>query len=107
MSQDKQMDKKQGDLLSSLGSLVGMVATGGNPLGAVLGGGLGTLLGGGSVNDAMRSGVGSLLTAGLGGKAGVALSAMNALGGGGGSNREMGGALMGALNTPEGQKRAA
>lgn len=105
--QDKQMDKKQGDLLSSLGSLVGMVATGGNPLGAVLGGGLGTLLGGGSVNDAMRSGVGSLLNAGLGGKAGVALSALNALGGGGGSNREMGGALMGALNTPEGQRRAA
>ena len=105
--EDKQMDKKQGDLLSSLGSLVGMVAMGGNPIGAVLGGGLGTLLGGGSINDAMRSGVGSLMTAGLGGKAGLALNMLNQMGGGGGSAREMGGALMGALNTPQGQQQAA
>ena len=59
------------DLFSSIGALVGLVAGGGNPVSAALGGGLGSLLGGGNMQDAVHSGVGSLMSAATGGKAGV------------------------------------
>ena len=58
--EEKQTEKKTGDLFSSIGALVGMVASGGNPLGAALGSGLGSLLSGGSMQDAFQSGIGSL-----------------------------------------------
>lgn len=64
-------------LLSSLGSLVGMAV--GGPVGAAVGGGIGTLGEGGSLSDALNSGIGSALTAGTLGKAGLI---GNALGGG-------------------------
>ena len=43
-------DKNKGDIFSSIGALVGMVA--GGPVGAAVGGGLGSLLGGGDVQSA-------------------------------------------------------
>lgn len=70
------------DLFSALGSLVGMVASGGNPVGAALGGGLGTLIGGGSLQDAFQSGVGSLFTGATLGKSGAMLNVLGQLGGG-------------------------
>jgi hypothetical protein len=81
------------DLFSALGSLVGMVASGGNPMGAALGGGLGTLIGGGSLQDAFQSGVGSLFTGATLGKTGVMFDVLGQLGGGGGS-RDRGASLI-------------
>ena len=79
-------DTNKGDLFSSIGALVGMVA--GGPGGAALGGGLGSLLGGGSPEDAIRTGIGSYFNAGIGGKAGMALNALNSFSGGGGSQNQ-------------------
>jgi len=82
MAEEKQTNKKSGDLFSSIGALVGMVASGGNPVGAALGGGLGSLLAGGSMQDAFQSGIGSLLPAATMGPAGVFGNVMNTMGGG-------------------------
>ena len=81
------------DLFSALGSLVGMVASGGNPMGAALGGGLGTLIGGGSLQDAFQSGIGSLFTGATLGKTGVMFDVLGQLGGAGGS-RDRGASLI-------------
>jgi hypothetical protein len=72
-------------LLSAIGSLVGMVT--GGPTGAALGSGLGTLFGGGSLSDAFKTGIGSLVTGGLGGKAGIVADLL-----GGGSTSQAAGA---------------
>ena len=72
-------------LLSAIGSLVGMVT--GGPAGAALGSGLGTLFGGGSLSDAFKTGIGSLVTGGLGGKAGIVADLL-----GGGSTSQGAGA---------------
>lgn len=69
-------------LFSSIGALVGMVASGGSPVGAALGSGLGSLLSGGSMQDAFESGIGSLLPAATMGPAGVFGNVMNTMGGG-------------------------
>lgn len=78
-------------LLSAIGSLVGMVT--GGPAGAALGSGLGTLLGGGSLSDAFKTGIGTLATGGLGGRAGIVADLL----GGGGSSQAAGAALFDAF----------
>lgn len=78
-------------LLSAIGSMVGMVF--GGPGGAALGSGLGSLLGGGSLSDAFKSGIGTLMTGGLGGRAGIVADLL----GGGASSRGAGEALFGAF----------
>jgi hypothetical protein len=79
-------------LLSTIGSLVGLVA--GGPAGAALGSGLGTLFGGGSISDAFKTGIGSLLTGGLGGKAGLVADML----GGMGSSQAAGAAVFDAFS---------
>lgn len=79
-------------LLSTIGSLVGLVA--GGPAGAALGSGLGTLFGGGSLSDAFKTGIGSLVTGGLGGKAGIVADLL----GGGGSSQAAGNAVFDAFS---------
>jgi len=79
-------------LLSTIGSLVGLVA--GGPAGAALGSGLGTLFGGGSLSDAFKTGIGSLVTGGLGGKAGIVADLL----GGGGSSQAAGSAVFDAFS---------
>ena len=101
MANEKQTEKKTGDLFSSIGALVGMVASGGNPLGAALGSGLGSLLSGGSMQDAFQSGVGSFLTGSTLGQAGLAMGAL-----GGDSPRSRGAGLMGALSSDKGREQA-
>lgn len=90
------MDSKSSaptDLFSAIGSLVGMVASGGNPIGAALGGGLGTLVGGGNLQDAFQSGIGSLFTGATLGPQGAMLNALSMMGGGA-SNADRGAAIM-------------
>lgn len=84
-------------LLSAIGSMVGMVF--GGPGGAALGSGLGSLLGGGSLSDAFKSGIGTLMTGGLGGRAGIVADLL----GGGASSRGAGEALFGAFGGGGGQ----
>ena len=98
-------DKNKGDIFSSIGALVGMVA--GGPVGAAVGGGLGSLLGGGDVQSAIQTGLGSFLSAGVGGKAGMALNALNTFGGGGGSFQNQGANVMSFLSGEQGQEQAA
>jgi len=100
-NEEKQTEKKTGDLFSSIGALVGMVASGGNPLGAALGSGLGSLLSGGSMQDAFQSGVGSFLTGSTMGKAGLALGAL-----GGGSPQTQGAGLLDMFASQQGRQRA-
>lgn len=69
-------------LFEAIGGLIGMVASGGNPVGAALGSGLGNLLGGGNLKSALNSGIGSLLSVGAGGKVGMGLDVLSRLGGG-------------------------
>lgn len=84
-------------LLSTIGSLVGLVA--GGPAGAALGSGLGTLFGGGSISDAFKTGIGSLVTGGLGGRAGLVADML----GGMGSSQAAGAALFDAFGVGGGQ----
>ena len=108
MAEESEANKNKGNLFSSIGALVGMVA--GGPAGAAIGGGLGSLLGGGDVESAVQSGIGSFLSAGLGGKAGMALNALNTFGGGGGgagSFQNQGANVMSLLSGQQGQQMAA
>jgi len=73
------------DLSTSLGALVGMVM--GGPGGALAGGLFGNLMSGGTLQSAMESGIGSLLTSGVGGKAGLAMNLLGNLGGGSSSQQ--------------------
>ena len=102
MADEKQTEKKTGDLFSSIGALVGMVASGGNPLGAALGSGLGSLLSGGSMQQAFQSGIGSFLTGSTMGKAGLALGAL-----GGGSPQAQGANMLSMFATDQGRQNAA
>jgi hypothetical protein len=98
MAKESEADKNKSNIFSSIGALVGMVA--GGPVGAALGGGLGALAGGSSPQEAIQSGIGGLFSAGLGGKAGLALNALGAMsggGGGGGANAFLGGGGGGGL----------
>jgi len=99
--EEKQTEKKTGDLFSSIGALVGMVASGGNPLGAALGSGLGSLLSGGSMQDAFQSGGGRFLTGSTMGRAGLALGAL-----GGGSPQTQGAGLLDMFASQQGRQRA-
>ena len=108
MAKESEANTNKSDLFSSIGALVGMVA--GGPGGAAIGGGLGSLLGGGDVESAVQSGIGSFLSAGLGGKAGMALNALNTFGGGGGgagSFQNQGASVMNLLSGQQGQQMAA
>ena len=101
-NEEKQTEKKTGDLFSSIGALVGLVAGGGNPLGAALGSGLGSLLSGGSMQDAFQSGIGSFLTGATMGKAGLAFGAL-----GGGSPQAQGANFLNMLASQQGREAAA
>ncbi len=101
-NEETQGSQKTGDLFSSIGALVGMVAGGGNPLAAALGSGLGSLMSGGSMQDAFKSGIGSFMTGSTLGKAGLAMYML-----GGGSSRERGPGLMDMMSTQKGQEKMA
>ena len=107
MAKESEADKNKSDLFSSIGALVGMVA--GGPVGAALGGGLGALAGGSDPRKAFETGVGSLLIAGLGGKAGLAMNALGIMGGGGGAGgfQNQGSNVMNLLSGKQGQQIAA
>jgi len=108
MAKESEADKNKSDLFSSIGALVGMVA--GGPLGAALGGGLGALASGSDPKKAFETGIGSLLSAGLGGKAGLAMNALGIMGGGGGgagSFQNQGSNVMNLLSGKQGQQIAA
>ena len=108
MAKESEADKNKSDIFSSIGALVGMVA--GGPVGAALGGGLGALAGGSSPQEAIQSGLGGLLSAGLGGKAGLAMNALGIMGGGGGgagSFQNQGQNVMNLLSGKQGQELAA
>ena len=108
MAKESEADKNKSDLFSSIGALVGMVA--GGPVGAALGGGLGALASGSSPQEAFQSGIGGLFSAGLGGKAGLALNALGIMGGGGGgagSFQNQGSNVMNLLSGEQGQQLAA
>jgi hypothetical protein len=77
---EKETEKKKGDLFSSIGSLVGLIA--GGPVGGFIGGVGGALLGGASPDSAMRSGIGSLMPMMFGGKAGGIGNLLSVMGGG-------------------------
>ena len=85
--------KKSGgnDLLSGLGSLVGLAL--GGPAGAAIGAGLGNLIGGGSVGSSLQAGLGSFATSKLGGVGGALLGVL----GGGGSPQSALSQLTGGL----------
>ena len=104
---ESEADKNKSDLFSSIGALVGMVA--GGPVGAAIGGGLGALASGGDPRQAFETGIGSLLSAGLGGKAGLAMNALGIMGGGGGAGgfQNQGSNVMNLLSGKQGQQIAA
>ena len=77
---EKETEKKKGDLFSSIGSLVGLIA--GGPVGGLLGGVGGALLGGSSFDSAVRSGIGSIMPMMFAGKAGGIGSLLSVMGGG-------------------------
>lgn len=68
--------KKSGgnDLLSGLGSLLGLAVAG--PTGAAIGAGLGNLLSGGSVGSSIQAGLGSFATSKFGGVGGMLASSL-------------------------------
>jgi len=68
---------KKGEGLARLLSLVGLAASGGNPLGAAIGGGLGSLLTGGGLKGAFQSGVGNYALGATTGPIGLALDALS------------------------------
>ena len=108
MAKESEADKNKSDLFSSIGALVGMVA--GGPVGAALGGGLGALASGSDPRQAFETGLGSLFSAGLGGKAGLAMNALGIMGGGGGgagSFQNQGANGMSLLSGQQGQQIAA
>ena len=80
MAEEKQTNKKKGDLFSSIGSLVGLIA--GGPVGGLLGGVGGALLGGSSFDSAIKSGIGSIMPMMFAGKAGGIGSLLSVMGGG-------------------------
>tara|TARA_Y100000996_G_scaffold412295_1_gene398048 strand:- start:9072 stop:9971 length:900 start_codon:yes stop_codon:yes gene_type:complete len=93
------MAEPSSDLFSSIGALVGMVASGGNPMGAAFGGGLGALAAGGSIEDAIQSGIGSLFSGATLGPAGLTLDLLGYAGdSSGNSAQQRGAALMNAIS---------
>lgn len=68
---------KKGEGLARLLSLVGLAASGGNPLGAAIGGGLGSLLTGGGLKGAFQSGVGNYALGATTGPIGLALDTLS------------------------------
>jgi len=91
-----ELESNKSNLFESVAALAGLLVTG-NPVGALVGGIGGALMSGKSVEDAFRSGIGSLFQGATMGAPGLAL---NALGGGGGSSRNMGQGIMGAISDP-------
>ena len=108
MAKESEADKNKSDLFSSIGGLVGLIA--GGPLGAAAGAAGGAILGGSDPKEAFQAGLGGLFKAGLGGKAGMALDALNMFGGGGGgagSFQNQGQNVMSLLSGQQGQQMAA
>ena len=108
MAKESEADKNKSDLFSSIGGLVGLL-TGGGPLGAAAGAFGGAILGGSDPKEALQAGLGGLFNAGLGGKAGMALNALNTFGGGGGAGsfQNQGQNVMSLLSGQQGQQIAA
>ena len=102
MAEESELESKKSSLFESLGGLVGMLA--GGPVGALVGGIGGALLSGKSGEDAFRSGIGSFFQGATMGAPGLAL---NALGGAGGSARNIGQGIMGAITSPQALQLAA
>ena len=108
MAKESEADKNKSDIFSSVGGLVGLLAAG--PLGAAAGAFGGAMLGGSDPEEALQAGLGGLFSAGLGGKAGMALNALNMFGGGGGgagSFQNQGANVMSLLSGQQGQQMAA
>jgi len=101
--EEAETEKKKGDLFSSIGALVGMVASGGNPLGAALGAVGGGILSGASLEDALEYGVSSSLQGATTGIPGLAL---NAFGNRGGSRSTAGG-IANLVKSPQALQFAA
>lgn len=80
------------DLLSGLGSLLGLAVAG--PTGAAIGAGLGNLFSGGSVGSALQAGLGSFATSKLGGTGGMLMSALAGGGGPQGALSQLTGGLI-------------
>ena len=85
------------DLLSGLGSLLGLAVAG--PTGAAIGAGLGNLLSGGSIGSSINAGLGSFVAGKFGGVGGTL---MNAMGGGNNTPQGMLSQITGGL-IPSGQ----
>lgn len=102
MAEESELESNKSSLFESLGSLVGMLT--GGPVGALVGGIGGALLSGKSGEDAFRSGIGSFFQGATMGAPGLAL---NALGGAGGSARNIGQGIMGAISDPRALQLAA
>ena len=91
-----ELESNKSNLFESVAALAGLLVTG-NPVGALVGGIGGALMSGKSGEDALRSGIGSFFQGATMGVPGLAL---NALGGGGGSARNIGQGIMGAISDP-------
>ena len=94
---ESELENNKSNLFESLGALAGLL-TGGIG-GAFVGGFGGALMSGKSVEDALRSGIGSLFQGATMGAPGLALNALGG-GGGGGSSRNMGQGIMGLVSDP-------
>ena len=102
MAEESELESNKSSLFESLGGLVGMLT--GGPVGALVGGIGGALLSGKSGEDAFRSGIGSFFQGATMGTPGLALSA---LGSGGGSAKNIGQGIMGAISDPRALQLAA
>lgn len=106
MAEESELESNKSSLFESLGALAGML-TGGIG-GAFVGGVGGALMSGKSVEDAFRSGIGSLFQGATMGVPGLALNALGGGGSGGGSSaRNMGQGIMGAISDPRALQLAA
>ena len=104
MAEESELNKKKSDIFESIGGLVGMVAAGGNPVGALFGSFAGGLLSGKSAEDAFQSGIGSFFQGATMGPTGLAL---NALRGAGGRAGNVGQGILGAITSPQALQLAA
>ena len=98
-----ELESNKSNLFESVAALAGLLVTG-NPVGALVGGIGGALMSGKSGEDALRSGIGSFFQGATMGVPGLAL---NALGGGGSSARNIGQGIMSVISDPRALQLAA
>lgn len=99
----------KGGLFGDIGGLIGMIASGGNPLGAALGNAFGTALGGGNLEEALSSGIGGFFNSSMFGAPGLAIDAAGKAGVGipGMPGPGMEGVIAGMSGTPAQQIKSA